>query len=111
MLWENKVPIVNTVQEKFFVCLFVCFSNMNVFYVEKLCSLKIHSLESLVVLVLLSTHKHPNIYDVYIHVNKQMKGKAVGVTMYIPLICTKGRGKKLSREFIHNLTISTISGQ
>lgn len=84
---------------------------MNVFYVEKLCSLKMHSLESLVVLVLLSTHKHPNIYDVYIHVNKQMKGKAVGVTMYIPLICTKGRGKKLSREFIHKLTISTISGQ
>lgn len=76
--------------------LFVCFSNMNVFYVEKLCSLKMHSLESLVVLVLLSTHKHP---------------KAVGVTMYIRLICTKGRGKKLSLELIHKLIISTISGQ
>lgn len=76
---KKKAPIVSKVQEKFFVC----FSNMNVFYVEKLCYMKIHSLESRVVLVLLSTHKHTNIYDVYIHVNKQMKGKAVGVTVYI----------------------------
>lgn len=72
--------------------LFVCFFNINVFYVEKLYYLKIHSLESLVVLVLLSTHKHTNIYDVYMHVNKQMKGKAVGVTMYIPPRLHKGKG-------------------